>query len=103
MATMLSIYLNDELIVEYDRNRRLPGHQRQFLDNMDRDMDNGITVDGNFIARPDAQQRMQYVAMRLVQGTVSATSAYLCNRHDNLKEIHAQEKGEQASISFVFD
>ena len=110
MARLLSIYLNDELIIEHDRDRRLPGHQRLFLDNMDQDMDKGISLDSNVIEKPDAQQRMQYVAMRLVQGilsdnqgTVSATCAYLCNRYDTLKEIHALEQDEEASISFVFD
>jgi len=110
MAKMLSIFLNGKLVVEYDRNQLIPGHQRLYLDRMDEDMNAGISMNDEFIADPDSDARLHYVAMRLVHGILSdnpslvaATSAYLSHRNARLNEIHAQEDGEQVSVSFIGD
>lgn len=110
MARKLSVYLNDGLAYEYDRRKRLPGHQRLFLDKMDEDMNAGISMAGEFIAIPDEKVRMHYVAIKLVQGIladnqalITATGSYISIRYAALKEIHAQEEGEQVGMTFVFD
>ena len=110
MPRLLSVYLNDGLAYEYDRSKRLPGHQRLFLDKMDEDMNAGISMAGELIAMPDENARMHYVAIKLVQGIladnqalISVTSAYLAIRFETLMEIHAHEQGEQVSMSFVVD
>ena len=110
MARLLSVYLNGELAYEHDRSKRLPGHQRLFLDKMDEDMDAGISIGSEFIAMPDKNVRMNYVAMKLVQGIladnqalIAATSSYISMRFETLTEIHAHEQGEQVSMSFVID
>jgi len=110
MPTRLSVYLNAELAYEYDRSKRLPGHQRLFLDKMDEDMNVGISMDGEFIAMPDENIRMHYVAMKLVQGIladnqalIAATGAWLAMRFETLMEIHAHEQGEQVSMSLTFE
>jgi hypothetical protein len=110
MARLLLVYLNDELAYEHDRSMRLPGHQRLFLDKMDEDMNAGISMGGEFIAKPDENIRMNYVAMKLVQGIladnqalIAATSSYISMRFETLKEIHAHEQGEQVSMSLIFE
>jgi hypothetical protein len=110
MAGLLSVYLNGELAYEHDRSKRLPGHQRLFLDKMDEDMNAGISMGGEFIDRPDENVRMNYVAMKLVQGIladnqalVSAAGSYISIRFATLTEIHAHEQGEQVSMSLTFE
>ena len=110
MSTKLTVVLNGQPIVEYDRNVRLPGHQREFLDKMDMDMDKGLEVNGELSANPDLGKRAQYIAMHLVQAIVndneamiSAMCAYLATRIPDLKQIKADEQGENISIDLVFN
>lgn len=110
MPTMLSVYVNDNKILEYDKNTRHPGKQRQYLEGMDLDMDKGIELSGESIATPDKMQRAKYVAMGLLFGfhsgnesIVSATCAYLANRVPELKQIRATEQGEEIMLDLIFN
>jgi len=110
MSDKLVIVLNGQAVIEYDRNKRLPGHQRQFLDKMDADMDQGIELMNEKIANPDNVQRAQFVAMHLVQSLleendamIAASSAYLANRLPDLKQVKAHEQGGMVSFHLVFD
>lgn len=110
MKPVLSIVINDEIKLEYDRTARLPGRQRDFIDKMDVDMDEGIVLEEKAIATPDRLQRGQYVAMTLLQGMeadnealVGACCAYLSNRLPALKEIRAQADAEAFSMQLLFD
>ena len=56
MNPTLEIILNGDTVIEYQRNIRLPGKQREFLDIMDIDMDDGINLDGEVInSGPDVK------------------------------------------------
>lgn len=106
----LVVTLNGQAVVEYDRNKRLPGHQRQFLDRMDEDMDKGVELAGEWCAQPDQTQRAQYVAMHLVQAlqkdedqVIAAACAYLANRLPDLKQVKAIEQGEEFFMDLIFD
>lgn len=110
MSEKLVIVLNGQSVVEYDRNKRLPGHQRQFLDKMDSDMDQGIELMNEKIAKPDNVQRAQFVAMHLVQSLlqeddamIAASCAYLASRLPDLKQVKANEQGDMISFHLVFD
>lgn len=110
MPTMLSIYVNGEKVLEYDKNTRQPGKQRQFLDNMDLDMDEGIEINDEIITSPDKMQRANYVAMNLLygiqtnsEGMISATCAYLANRLPELKKIRSVEEGEEITMELIFN
>lgn len=110
MSDKLVIVLNGQAVVEYDRNKRLPGHQRQFLDKMDSDMDQGIELMNEKIESPDTIQRAQFVAMHLVQSLLqehdamtAASCAYLANRLPDLKQVKASEAGDMVSFHLVFD
>ena len=110
MSNKLIVVLNGQPVIEYDRNIRLPGHQRSFLDKMDMDMDKGVSINGQSTANPDLGVRAQYIAMHLIQAIqndneamISAMSAYLANRIPDLKKVVADEHGENISIDLVFN
>ena len=110
MSNKLIILLNGQSVIEYDRSVRLPGHQRQYLDKMDQDMDGGIEMNGQRVDVPDLQQRSQYIAMHLVQAIlndneamIAAMCAYLANRMPDLKQVKAEEQGENISIDLVIN
>ena len=110
MSTLLEVYINGNKVLDYNRNARLPGKQRQYLDGMDLDMDEGFELNGEMISKPDKMQRAKYVAMSLLygihtdsEGMISATCAYLANRQPELKQVRAVEKGEEITLDLIFD
>ena len=110
MSSKLVIVINGQAVIEYDRNKRLPGHQREFLDKMDVDMDQGIKINEEIIPEPDLKARAKYVAMHLINaivnendGMIAALSAYLANRLPELKQIKANEQNDEFSFDLVFD
>jgi hypothetical protein len=107
------VVFNNEPVLEFDRSKPVPGHQRQYLDNMDLKMDQGIQLGDDFIPSPNALQRSQFVANSLVnsllkqnydQAVVMCT--YLGKRMPELKQIKCEgaevEEGG-ISIEFVYD
>ena len=110
MSTMLSIYINGIKVLDYEKNTRQPGKQRQFLDNMDLDMDEGIEINGKLISSPDKMQRANYVAMSLLygienksEGMISATCGYLANRLPELKQIRSVKEGDEITMDLIFN
>ncbi len=110
MNTSLEIILNNNVMLKYPRNTRLPGKQREFLDIMDIDMDAGIELNGSIINQPSIQQRSHYVAMQLIQalksnnkGLITASCAYLTTRQPTLQKIRANEAKEVITLELVFD
>ncbi len=109
MPNKLRVVLNGTPVFEYEKNTRQPGKQREILDNMDLDMDEGIEIDGEIIHSPDKMQRAQYVAMSLLygiqvnsEGLISATCGYLATRLPDLKQVRAVEKGEEVTMDLIF-
>lgn len=107
---MLSIYINDEKVLEHNNDSREPGLLRRFLDNMDLDMDEGIEINDETIFSPDQSQRANYVAMNLLhglelknEGLISATCSYLVNRFPKLKQIRAIENGKEITMDLIFN
>lgn len=110
MSNFLKIIYNNETVLEYDRNTRLPGKRRQFLDVMDMDMDEGISVSGDIVEFPDINQKAKYVAMNLISGLhkkddvlISVTAAYLVNRVPKLKQIKANECDDEISMELFYE
>ena len=110
MPSKLRVVLNGNEVYKYEKNTRHPGKQREFLDNMDLDMDEGIEIDGKVISSPDKMQRAQYVAMSLLygiqmksEGLISAACGYLVTRLPDLKQIRAVEKGDEITMDLIFD
>ena len=123
---LLHVIINDEAILEFDRAKPVPGHQRQYLDKMDARMDQGIQLGADFIKSPNALQRSQFVANSLINalqndddGIASAMCTYLAKRMPDLQQIkcvsqkhHASPKKSESndgeadkalSIELVFD
>lgn len=110
MNDKLVVLFNGQAVVEYDRAKRLPGHQRQYLDKMDSDMDHGIDLAGESIDTPDAVQRAKFVAMHMVQalmeehdGMIAAACAYLANRLPDLKQVKVIQQDEDLMLDLIFD
>ncbi len=110
MSEKLYVELNGTQVIEYDRNVRLPGHQRQFLDKMDADMSEGIELAGQSISEPDPVQRAQFVAIQLMtalqdneEGLIAAACAYLANRYPEMRRVVAREQGDNVSLDLVFN
>jgi hypothetical protein len=109
MSKVLTITFNDKIALEYDRETRLPGKRRQFLDMMDQDMNEGVLIGGDLVEYPNLNQRAKYVAMNLIDGLdkndnalVSITCAYLGHRVPDLKEIKASECEDGISMELIY-
>ena len=110
---LLSVIVNDEAILEFDRKKPVPGHQRQYLDQMDERMDKGIQLGDDFIKEPNALQRSQFVANSLVNllfkeeyPLATAMCTYLAKRLPDLQQLKCKgdiTDAEGLSIEFVFD
>ena len=110
MEQVLAVLLNGELKLQYDRRKSLPTHQRLFLDKMDRELQQGVSVGGEEIAKPDLKQRAQFVALNLVRAILTddepvaaAMCAYLANYLPDLKQIKGEEKQGALFVDLVFD
>jgi len=107
---LLAVLVNDELQVKYDRTTALPAHQLQYLERMDRRMDDGIRLGVDWVERPDAMQRAKFVALHLIESlqqandaVIAASCAYLADRLPGLKQIRAKMLGTGFSVDLVFD
>ena len=110
MSNQLSIFINGTKVLAYDKDTRLPGKQRQFIDAMDLDMDEGIALNDEMIPSPDKMQRANYVVMNLLygiekknDGMISSTCRYLAHRLPELKQIRATEKGNEITMELIFN
>ena len=110
MNSVLIVTINDQSMIEFDRNKPLPGLQRRFLDKMDHDMDQGVTLGGKDINQPDLLQKAQFVAINLIgairdneEQLAAAMCTYLASRIPDLKQVKAIEKAGETFIDLVFD
>lgn len=116
---LLHVIINGEAILEFDRSKPVPGHQRQYLDKMDARMDQGIQLGSDYIKAPNALQRTQFVANSLINALeknddalASAMCTYLAKRMPDLKQVKCasqknnsqdEESSKDLSIELVFD
>jgi len=104
----LSIFINTELVFEFDRVVILETEQSAFLDKMDRDMKSGIKIHGELLENPDELQRANFIAMNLIKAlqqdndaTIFATCAYLVKRFPELIEVHANDDVDRVNIELI--
>ena len=110
MGPKLQVLLNRSIIMEVDRNIRLPGKQREFLIKMDFDMEEGIRINDEYYEHPDTLQKGKYIAMQLLQAIrtnnhsmINAMCAYLVKRLPTLAQIAAEENNDTVTIELRFD
>jgi hypothetical protein len=104
----LTVFVNDQVVYEYDRERTFDDRQLEFLDKMDSDMARGIKIQGELITRPDSKQRATFVAMNLVkalqqenEAKIAVSCAYLSQRQPQLIEVHANDHEQKVKIELV--
>ena len=108
MMSNLSLFINDQLVTEYDRSTELDEKQREFLDKMDTDMDRGVKISGELISAPDSKQRATFVVMNLLNALqqdddarVALYCAYLTSRLPHALEVRASAQGDGIAIEFI--
>lgn len=104
----LTIFVNQQVVFEYDRDTALDDRQLEFLDKMDGDMTRGIKISGELIPKPDLSQRARFVALNLVKAlkqgndaAVSVSCAYLAKRLPFLNEVHANDTDIGLDIKLI--
>lgn len=104
----VTIYINEQLVFEYDKSITLSPEKIEFLDRMDRDMGRGIKIYGELVNDPDAMQRGTFIAMNLVNALVQqdeskimVSCAYLSNRLPGLTEVHARDQDGTVKIELI--
>jgi len=112
MSDSMVVLLNGEALFEYDRTVQLPQKQQEYLDRMDRQMDEGIQLGNEKIVNPDQQQRAQFVALTLLnaieddnEAIIAAMNSYLAVRYPDLKQIKADTDQNTRKVMFdlIFD
>lgn len=112
MSDSMVVLLNGEALFEYDRTVQLPQKQQEYLDRMDRQMDEGIQLGNEKIVNPDQQQRAQFVALTLLnaieddnEAIIAAMNSYLAVRYPDLKQIKADTDKNTRKVMFdlIFD
>jgi hypothetical protein len=112
MSDSMVVLVNGEALFEYDRTKPLPENQRQYLDRMDKQMDDGVTLGNEAIANPDQHQRAQFVAFTLItaiqqdnEAVIAAMNSYLAVRLPDLKQVKADTDENSGKVMFdlIFD
>lgn len=107
----LMVVVNGSPILEFDRGKALPGHQRQYLDSMDEKMEAGVMLSGESITEPNVLQKAQFVANSMVNALLeendtlaAAMCTYLAKRIPDLEQVQAKNTDDSGmSIELVFD
>ena len=110
MSERLVVVINDVSQLEYDRSRPLAAAQLQYLERMDRRMDEGIQLGLDYINEPNQLQRAQFIAVTLVnaigkqdEALAAATCAYLAQRMPELRQVKVAGVTPEQTIDLVFD
>lgn len=107
---MLDIFVNERRVFSFERSLGVPGRQRQFLQQMDRDMDDGIELGGEWISEPDVKHRSYFVVGELLRAldrgnqVLAATlCTYLVTRMPQLKAVYGTNDGQNVTAELDFD
>ena len=60
----LAVFVNNEIVFEFDRDLTFVENQLAFFDKMDSDMDSGIKIHGELLVNPDGQQGATFVRIK---------------------------------------
>ena len=80
-SKLMAIFLNGVAQIEFDRSKKLSDFQIEYLSNMDKKMDLGITIGEQVIEQPDITERVKFVAGNLlhaIKGNDEAAAAAFC-------------------------
>ncbi len=111
-ANTLHVLLNQQVVLEFDRRKKIPDIQLEYLDNMDARLDAGIQLGDKEIKPKDQLEKAQYVANSMVNSLLKndfnqaiAMCTYLGDRIRDLKQVVCvgQDDENGIKIEFVYD
>ncbi len=107
---ILAIVVNDQLTLQYDREKKLPEKQVQYLQKLDAKFDQGIELQGEKLEKPNIEQMARFMALSLLEGIIyredgkaAASMAWLATRLPDLKQVVAVVGEEGTKFELVFD
>jgi len=114
MSDKVGFLLDGQEVLTYDRSRALPDKQREYLNILDDQLEDGFILSDQQIDKPNLQQKTQFIALNLVNAltkeddnTAIIMFTYLVNRMPELKQAKAKIKetdsGQQIGVEFVVD
>ncbi len=109
-APGLAVVINGDLIMTFDRNKRLPGIERRVLEEIDAHLDEGIQLGDTKVIDPDPVLRAQYIANFMITALfedqdkkAAAMCSWLATRIPDLQQVRAVDNEEGSKIELVFD
>ena len=109
-STLLVVQVNGTAVLEYDRAKTLSSIQQQSLVQMEKKLDQGLTLGGQHITSPSLEQRIEFISANLISAVLNddevlaaASCAYIAHALPELKQIKALEEKGEVSIELVFD
>jgi hypothetical protein len=108
--SILAIVVNDQLTLQFDRDKSLSELHQHYLDRLDAKFDQGIELQGEYLSSPDIVQRSKFMALTLMEGIMyqednkaAASMAWLATRLPDLKQLVAVVDEEGTQFELVFD
>jgi len=107
---MLAVVVNDQLMLEYNRDVALDENKQKYIESLDAKFDQGIELEGEALSNPTVQQRAQFISLSLMEGLMykddkmaSASLAWLALRLPDLKQVVAHVDHNGTKFELVFD
>ena len=104
------VSLNSNKVLEYYRDRKLSMTQIKDLEKAEKKLSNGISIAGQFIASPSAEEKAIFMANQLAhalsienEALQAITCAFLATRYPALKQLKLTSTQEQLSIELIND
>jgi len=108
--SILAIVVNDQLTLQFDRDKPLLEQHQYYLDRLDAKFDQGIELQGEHLPNPDIEQRSKFMALSLMEGIMyqednkaAASMAWLATRLPDLKQLVAVVDKEGTQFELIFD
>lgn len=109
MGDMLTLYRDEQLVLQLDKSEATARMQFAYVQRMDNEMDKGIELHGEGIRSPNQSQRNHFVIARILdamavndQRAMTMYCRYLIHRAPQLDAIRVQEDGDEYAIDLVY-
>lgn len=109
MQPQLKVVVDEKAVMFYDKNTRHPARLRRFFDEMDQDMEQGISLGSEEIASPKMSDKITYVAIQLVRAVdahnnnmIEITAGWLVQRAPELDEVKVTLENDNFSMQLVY-
>lgn len=111
-SNTLHVLLNQEVVLEFDRNKAIPEIQLGYLDNIDARMNFGVQLGDELVIPSNQLEKAQFVANSMVNSILKddfnqaiAMCTYLGNRLPDLKQVVCvgNDDDQGIKIEFVYD